>query len=96
MKKDQGLVDKKSIRNGLLRQFNDEVYPGSLEVFLVIHAYSEDGKTAQVTIETIAEKTGFGADKIILCLNKLEGKGFIERLRKELRRKPRVYKLVKL
>lgn len=90
-----GLIPKKSVREGLLRRFND-LHPGSLDVLLVLCSYSKDGKTSTVSIKTIREKTGFESAKITICLDKLEERKFIERLNRNVRCKTRVYGLMNI
>lgn len=63
-------INKTDVREGLLKKFED-INPGALHVFLILSAYSEDGKTAKITVEQIRELTEFSPHKVNECLKGL-------------------------
>jgi len=91
--KDEIIIEKKALRDGLVRKFVLEASPGAFEVFQVIGAYSEDDKSAEVTVETLCAKTGYSLGKMCRIISRLEQAGFITRMRKGQGGLPQRYEL---
>lgn len=88
-------IDKESIRNGLIRNFTINACEGSFEIYLLICAYSEDDHFAQISIETLRQKSGYSLRRICKCIDALEEGKYIRKLRKGQGGKPQFYEIIK-
>lgn len=87
------ILTEEDIREGVLAKFN-KVYPGSLQVFMVLMAYaSKRTKVARITIKTVMDKTGFSLVKTVKALNSLKEVEFIEAPYEGQQGKKQIYKL---
>lgn len=88
-------IDKESFRKGLIARFTRKACAGSFEIYLLICAYSKDDHFAQVSIETLRQKSGYSLRRICKCIDALEEGKYIKKLRKGQGGKPQFYEITK-
>lgn len=87
--------DKESFQKGLIEGFSRKACEGSFEIYLLICAYSKDDHFAQVSIETLRQKSGYSLRRICKCIDALEEGKYIKKLRKGQGGKPQFYEIIK-
>lgn len=71
MKEDAIQIEKEALKKGLLNRFN-EICPSCFEIYILLCAYSPDGKKVSVDMRTLCEKSGYSLWKIVKVLQALE------------------------
>jgi len=72
-------ISRTAIKQGLIRLFVEKTHSYGWEVYTVICAYSKDGKTSEVSAQTLIDKTGLSRGTVFKCIGRLEQANFIKR-----------------
>jgi len=73
-------ISKEAIKQGLLREFVERTHSYGWTVYIAICAYSKNDKTAEVSAQTLIDKTGLSRGTIFKCIRRLEQANYIKRI----------------